>query len=65
MTEGGGGARGVAPEGESLRRALRWLDERVREEPGASRGKLVGEAAARFDLTPLDEEFLLRNWAKG
>jgi hypothetical protein len=55
----------VVPEGESLRRALRWLDERIREEPGASRGKLVGEAAARFDLTPLDEDFLLRNWVKG
>jgi hypothetical protein len=55
----------VVPEGESLRRALRWLDERIREEPGASRGKLVGEAAVRFDLTPLDEDFLLRNWVKG
>jgi hypothetical protein len=55
----------VVPEGESLRRALRWLDERIREEPGASRGKLVGEAAARFDLTPLDEDFLRRNWVKG
>jgi hypothetical protein len=64
MAERGGGSGGVMPEGEGLRRALRWLDERVREEPGASRGKLVGEAAARFDLTPLDEDFLLRNWAK-
>jgi hypothetical protein len=65
MAEGRGGAGGVVPEGEALRRALRWLDERIREEPGASRAKLVGEAAARFDLTPLDEDFLLRNWVKG
>ena len=62
MAEGG---RGVMPEGEALRRALRWLDERAREEPAASRAKLVGEAAVRFDLTPLDEDFLLRNWARG
>ena len=65
MAEGGAGGRGVIPEGEALRRALRWLDERIREEPGASRGKLIGEAGARFDLTPVEQEFLLRNWVKG
>jgi hypothetical protein len=53
------------PEGESLRRALRWLDERVREEPAASRAKLVADAGVRFDLSPLEQEFLLSNWAKG
>lgn len=54
---------GLMPEGESLRRALRWLDERVKEEPGLQRAKLVGEAAARFDLSPVEEEFLVSNWA--
>jgi hypothetical protein len=52
------------PEGESLRRALRWLDERVKEEPGLQRAKLVNEAAARFDLSPVEEEFLLTNWVR-
>jgi hypothetical protein len=65
MAEGGAGGRGVLPEGDSLRRALRWLDERVREDPRASRGKLVSEAGARFDLSPVEEDFLLQNWAKG
>ena len=55
---------GLVPEGESLRRALRWLDERVKEEPGAVRAKLVSDAAARFDLSPVEEEFLLTNWAR-
>jgi hypothetical protein len=63
MAEGGGGARDLLPQGEGLRRALRWLDERAREAPAASRLTLVGEAALRFDLTPADEDFLLRNWA--
>jgi hypothetical protein len=53
---------GVVPEGDALRRAMRWLDERARSEPQADRTKLIGEAATRFDLTPLDEDFLLRNW---
>jgi hypothetical protein len=52
----------LMPEGEALRRALRWLDDRVRADPRLDRAKLVGEAARRFDLTPTDEEFLLRNW---
>jgi hypothetical protein len=65
MAEDGGGARDVVPHGEGLRRALRWLDERVREDPGASRLKLVGEAATRFDLTPMEEDFLLGSWVRG
>jgi hypothetical protein len=52
------------PEGESLRRALRWLDDRVKEEPKLERGKLVNEAAQRFDLSPVEEEFLLMNWVR-
>jgi hypothetical protein len=62
---GGGGARDLLPQGESLRRAVRWLDERVRDEPGSDRAKLVAEAASRFDLTPLEEDFLLTSWVKG
>lgn len=55
---------GLMPEGESLRRALRWLDERVKEEPALPRAKLVSDAAARFDLSPVEEEFLLTNWVR-
>jgi len=55
---------GLMPEGESLRRALRWLDDRVKDEPKVERGKLVNEAAQRFDLSPVEEEFLLSNWVR-
>ncbi len=55
---------GLLPEGDALRRALRWLDERVKEEPKLERSKLVGEAAVRFDLSPVEEEFLLTNWVR-
>jgi hypothetical protein len=64
MAEGGGGAQDLGPHGEALRGAVRWLDERAREEPGRDRLKLVSEAASRFDLSPLEEEFLLSNWAR-
>ena len=56
------GSGGILPEGEALRQALRWLDQRVRDEPGLDRGRALAEAARRFDLSPLDEDFLLRSW---
>ncbi len=58
MAEG----KGVLPHGESLRRALKWLGDRRAEEPRASRAKLIDEAAVRFDLSPMEVEFLLGNW---
>ncbi len=53
---------GILPEGEGLRSALKWLSERRTEEPSAPRGKLIDEAALRFDLAPNDVEFLAMNW---
>lgn len=61
----GPGAGALQPEGEALRRALRWLDDRARADPGLDRARAISEAAARFDLNPLEEDFLARAWKKG
>jgi hypothetical protein len=53
---------GVVPGGEALRGALKWLSERRQADPQAPRGQLIDEAAQRFDLTPLDVDFLLGSW---
>ncbi len=45
----------VVPKGDALRRAVAWLAER--HEWTAAR---IEEACRRFDLDPVDEEFLLR-----
>jgi hypothetical protein len=45
----------------SVRRALVWVLDRLADEPGAKRGPLVDEAARRFDLTPLEADFLYRH----
>ena len=45
----------LLPEHEALRRAVAWLAER-----GPWTPEHVDEAARRFDLSPTDEEFLLR-----
>jgi hypothetical protein len=53
---------GIGPEGEALRKAMRWLSERRLADPGAARAKLIEEAGARFDLSPLEVQFLYDNW---
>ena len=47
----------LIPEGEALRQAFQWLAEQ-----GHCTLKTVEQASLRFDLTPLDEEFLLRQF---
>ncbi len=56
---------GVVPGGDSIRGALKWLSEKRREEPAAERMKLIDQAALRFDLTPLEVDFLANNWKEG
>jgi hypothetical protein len=53
-------AVGEAP----IKAAIKWIDEQLREHPDADRLKLMDEAGRRFDLTPVDEEFLLRHFAE-
>jgi hypothetical protein len=55
-------SKGILPEGESLRRALKWLSEKRTESPDAPRGQLIDEAALRFDLSPNEVEYLLASW---
>ncbi|HXH81468.1 MAG TPA: hypothetical protein VNN07_00915 [Candidatus Tectomicrobia bacterium] len=51
--------------GESpIKQAVKWLDEQIAENPGADRVKLVDEAARRYDLSPLDTDFLFRHLAE-
>ena len=39
---------------------MKWIDEQLHDNPKADRTKLIDEAGRRFDLTPLDSEFLVR-----
>lgn len=48
------GKRGAPPAGQGLRDALRWLSASGRHDAAS-----IEEACRRFDLSPLDEEFLL------
>jgi hypothetical protein len=46
----------LLPEGEALRSAVRWLSDQSNGSPLTL--KTIEQAAVRFDLSPLEEEFL-------
>jgi hypothetical protein len=48
------------PEGEALRRAIRWISGQQEIIPKPSIISLVEEAGKKFNLSPKDCDFLLR-----
>ena len=49
----------VIPEGEAIKKAIRWVSNVLEEDPNADVLSLVNKAIAKFDLSPKDAEFLL------
>jgi hypothetical protein len=45
----------------SIKQAVKWIEDQLQDNPTGDRTKLIDEAGRRFDLTPLDSEFLLRH----
>jgi hypothetical protein len=48
-----------------LKKAVEWISQRRRENPSASLVTLVEEACRRFDLNPLQADFLYRHFTQG
>ncbi len=48
----------ILPEGEQLRKAIRWISDERLDNPEAGLFKLIEDACLKFDLSPKDEEFL-------
>ena len=51
--------RPLVPQGEALRHAIAWLSEQ-----GGWSPQLIEEACRRFDISPADEEFLLKEYRR-
>jgi len=47
----------LIPEGENLRRAIQWMAEQHKHD-----AKTIESASIQFDLTPLEEAFLIRHF---
>ena len=54
----------IIPQGEDLRKAIKWIDEMLSEKTGKTISELISEASLKFDLPPNDQEFLFRNFCK-
>ena len=50
----------IQPEGENLRKAVKWISEERKYNPEAKPIKLVEEACLKFDLSPKDADYLTR-----
>ena len=49
----------LLPDGEDIRRAFKWASVNFQENPGRPVQSIVQEAIFKFDLSPLDAEFLI------
>ena len=47
-----------------IKQAVKWIDDQLLEHPQADRSALVEAASRRFDLSPLDADFLYRHLAE-
>jgi len=52
----------ILPEGEQLRKAVKWISDQRTEHPESSLFSLIEKACLKFDLTPKDGEFLMRHF---
>ena len=50
----------IIPEGEDLRKAVKWVSEERKFNPEKKVGKLIEEASLKFDLSPKYADFLIR-----
>jgi hypothetical protein len=51
----------IQPNGEDLRKAVKWVSEERQFNPGKELKTLIEEACMKFDLSPKDANFLLRH----
>ena len=51
----------IQPKGEDLRRAVKWVSEEREYNPEKEVKTIVQEACMKFDLSPIDGDFLLRH----
>ncbi len=50
----------IQPEGEALRKAVKWISEERKFKPEINLHKLIEEACIKFNLSPKDGDFLAR-----
>lgn len=52
------------PEGEGVKKAIKWISTCLEEDSSQSLAKLIEKAALQFDLSPLETDFLFNFFKK-
>jgi hypothetical protein len=50
----------IQPEGEDLRKAVKWISEERKYGSKKKAAKLIEEACLKFNLSPMDAEYLAK-----
>ncbi len=50
----------IQPEGENLRKAVKWISEEHKYNPEIKYSKLIEEACLKFNLSPKEAEYLAK-----
>lgn len=50
----------IQPQGDAIRKAVKWISEERREGTDQESARLVNQAAVKFNLSPKDVDFLTR-----
>jgi hypothetical protein len=48
----------IQPEGEDLRKAVKWISDMRQDDAAAKLAKLIEQACLKFDLSPMDADYL-------
>jgi hypothetical protein len=54
----------IMPEGDAIRKAVKWISDELKEDPKKPLQKLVNNASMRFNLSPKETEFLTEFYRK-
>ena len=54
----------IQPQGENLRKAVKWISEGLRHEPDRTVKSLIEEACLTFNLSPVDADYLTEFYKK-
>ena len=52
----------IQPEGEQLRKAVKWIAEEQKAGSTKTRRQLMDEASLMFNLTPMEAEYLSKSF---
>ena len=55
----------IMPESQTLRKAVKWISSELQEESHLALNDLIQQAILRYDLSPLEAEFLARFYQSG